>query len=55
MARRKERAFIVLARIQKHEVTGDITLHLIRDDTTVELHEGDEFATVALAMDPWRT
>lgn len=42
----------VLARVER-TVTDDVVLHLIRDQTTVELHDGDEFLTVHLAVDPW--
>lgn len=43
---------IALARVER-TATDDVVLHLIRDTTTVELHEGDEFLTVELKVDPW--
>lgn len=53
MAKHKtDEQWVFLARVHR-EVTGDVTLHLIQDSTTVELHEGDEFLTVGLTCDPF--
>lgn len=43
----------VLARVER-TVTDDVILHLIRDDTVVQLSEGDEFMSVTLIVDPWK-
>jgi hypothetical protein len=43
----------VLARVER-TITNDVVLHLIRDHTKVELHDGDEFVTVTLGADPWK-
>lgn len=44
--------FTYLARVER-DITGGVTLHLVEDDTHVELHEGDEFVTVKLCVNPF--
>lgn len=44
--------WVYLARVER-DITGGVVLHLIQDSTTVELHEGDEFLTVHLTVDPY--
>ena len=43
---------VYLARME-WDLTDDLHLHVIRDETTVDLHEGDEFLTVELRVDPF--
>lgn len=35
-----------LARVERDDHTGQVTLTVIRDTDVVELHEGDEFVTI---------
>jgi hypothetical protein len=47
---------IFIARVRRETpVPGITTVHLelIRDEDTVELHDGDEFVTVDLQIDPF--
>lgn len=43
---------IVMARVER-KFTGDVYLHLIKPTDMVEMHEGDEFITVELRVNPW--
>lgn len=52
--KRERYAYVALARIERDEPTGDITLRLIPPDSDVEVTPGAEFARVALAQNPWR-
>lgn len=53
MAKNKfEQEWVYLARVER-DVTGGVTLHLIRDDETVELSEGAEYLTAEFKCDPF--
>lgn len=52
--RKEQYAYVALARIERDELTGDVTLRLIPPDSDVEVTPGAEFARVALAQNPWR-
>lgn len=51
---RTKKEWVTVARVER-DFTGGVTLYLIRDDETVELHEGDEFFIVKTSVDPWQT
>lgn len=36
-----------LARVERDDHTGEVKLTPVRDSDVVELHEGDEFVTIA--------
>lgn len=53
MAKHKTKAeWLHIARVER-DLTGGVTLHLIRDDEVVELHQDDEFLTVVTTVDPF--
>lgn len=53
MARAKDDShFVFLARVER-DVTGGISLHLIRDEDGVEVSEGAEYVTVQMLVDPF--
>lgn len=45
-------SYVTMARVER-DLTGGVTLHLIHDDTPVEIHQGDEFLTVLTNCDPF--
>lgn len=46
--------YVFLARAER-DITGGVTLHLIENQTRVELHEGDEFFTVHMTVNPFNS
>lgn len=42
-----------LPQVDDDEVATMVTLELVRDADVVQLHDGDEFVTVTLAVDPF--
>lgn len=53
MAKHKTKdEWLHIARVER-DLTGGVTLHLIRDDEAVELHQDDEFLTVVTTVDPF--
>lgn len=50
---RSVRGYSTLARVER-DITGGVTLHLIRDEERVELHEGDEFLIVNTKVNPFK-
>lgn len=48
-----KKEWTTLARVER-DFTNGVTLQLIRDDETVEVHEGDEFFIVKTSVDPFK-
>lgn len=46
-------SYSTLARVER-DITGGVTLHLIRDEEHVELHDGDEFLIVNTKVNPFK-
>lgn len=45
--------FIFLGRIERHETTGSVSIHLIQDFERVEIQEGAEYVSVGLKINPF--
>lgn len=44
----------ILARVDRDELTGEVSLRLIKDTDQVEITEGAEYVTIDMKVNPWK-